>query len=122
MKAEQASKAVRDAIEKAGEPPNLPEESDDEFSDDDAPIVKLKQDPNESVPSDVIQEHSREDEDAKAIEEEESAAIEEEKIRKDDRILAFLADPETAVKMFLSSYMRKEGLIWYTLASIVLNA
>ena len=112
MKAEQAVKAVQNAIEKAGETANPHEESDDGISDDETPNIKHT---DESVLFDVNQEQSLQDDDAKVIEEEETAAIEEEKIRKDDRILAFLADPETVVKMFLSSYMRKEGLIWYTI-------
>ena len=113
MKAEQAVKAVQDVIDKAGETAIPQEESDDGISDDEAPTIK--QDANESIISNLNPEQSLEEEDTKSIEEEETAAIEEEKIRKDDRMLAFLADPETAVKMFLSSYMRKEGLIWYTL-------
>ena len=118
MKAEQAVKAVRDVIDKAGETANPQEESDDGISDDEeAPIIK--QDTNESA---LSQEQIPEDKDTKAIEEEETAAIEEEKMRKDDRILAFLADPETVVKMFLSSYMRKEGLIWYNPSHTGVNA
>jgi hypothetical protein len=122
VKAEQAVKAVQDVIDNAGETAIPQEESDDGISDDEAPIIINKQDTNESVLSNVNQEQSLEDGDTKAIEEEETAAIEEEKIRKDDRMLAFLADPETAVKMFLSSYMRKEGLIWYTPYHTVVNA
>ena len=34
-------------------------------------------------------------------------------VEKETKLLAFLSDPEKSVKVFLSSYMRKEGLIWY---------
>lgn len=87
---------------------------DDDSDDDDAPIIK--QDPNDGVPPDHVDQEQPPVDDAAiaAIEEKETAAIEEEEERKVDRISAFLADPETVVKMFLSSYMRKEGLIWYT--------
>jgi hypothetical protein len=36
-------------------------------------------------------------------------------VEKETKLLAFLSDPEKSVKVFLSSYMRKEGLIWYVL-------
>jgi hypothetical protein len=32
---------------------------------------------------------------------------------KEDKLEAFLNDPEHATKVFLSSHMRKQGLIWY---------
>lgn len=34
-------------------------------------------------------------------------------LRKEAKLLAFLNDPEKSVKVFLSSYMRREGLIWH---------
>ena len=34
-------------------------------------------------------------------------------VEKETKLLAFLNDPEKGVKIFLSSYLRKEGLIWY---------
>lgn len=34
-------------------------------------------------------------------------------VQKETKLLAFLSDPEKSVKVFLSSYMRKEGLIWH---------
>lgn len=34
-------------------------------------------------------------------------------VEKETKLLAFLSDPEKSVKVFLSSYMRKEGLIWH---------
>ena len=34
-------------------------------------------------------------------------------VEKETKLLAFLNDPEKSVKIFLSSYVRKEGLIWY---------
>jgi hypothetical protein len=37
-------------------------------------------------------------------------------VEKETRVLAFLNDPEKSVKVFLSSYMRKEGLIWHVLS------
>ena len=38
--------------------------------------------------------------------------LEDEKGRKEERLLSFLNDPENSVKVFLSSYMRSQGLIW----------
>ena len=38
--------------------------------------------------------------------------LEDEKGRKEERLLSFLNDPEKSVKVFLSSYMRSQGLIW----------
>ena len=110
MRAEEARKNIQAAIEKAGENTSL---DDDDSEDDDAPIIK--QDADDGVSSDPVdQEQSHVNDGAiAAIEEKETAAIEEEEERKVERILAFLANPETVVKMFLSSYMRKEGLIWY---------
>ena len=32
---------------------------------------------------------------------------------REDKLNAFLNDPERTIKIFLSSYMRKQGLIWY---------
>ena len=37
-------------------------------------------------------------------------------VEKESKLLAFLSDPEKSVKVFLSSYMRKEGLIWHVLS------
>ena len=37
-------------------------------------------------------------------------------VKKETKLLAFLSDPEKSVKVFLSSYMRKEGLIWHVLS------
>ena len=37
-------------------------------------------------------------------------------VEKETKLLTFLNDPEKSVKVFLSSYMRKEGLIWYVLS------
>ena len=37
-------------------------------------------------------------------------------VEKETKLLAFLGDPEKSVKIFLSSYMRKEGFIWYVLS------
>ena len=34
-------------------------------------------------------------------------------VEKERKLLVFLNDPEKSVKVFLSSYMRKEGLIWH---------
>ncbi|KAF8621916.1 hypothetical protein AX15_007411 [Amanita polypyramis BW_CC] len=107
IKEEKAANAIRDAVEKSGENVNPPEDESDDGSDDfplenDAPIL-LQQDGIEGPPDEIDQDK---------MAEKETAAIEEENVRKDDRMLAFLVDPETVVKMFLSSYMRKEGLIW----------
>ncbi|KAJ7243644.1 hypothetical protein C8J57DRAFT_1365554 [Mycena rebaudengoi] len=33
--------------------------------------------------------------------------------KKEDKVEIFLADPERAIKVFLSSYMKYQGLIWY---------
>jgi hypothetical protein len=41
----------------------------------------------------------------------EKNALEAEEFR-EDRLIAFLNDPEKAVQIFLSSYMREKGLIW----------
>jgi len=38
--------------------------------------------------------------------------LEDEKGRKEERLLSFLNDPEKSVKVFLSSYVRSQGLIW----------
>lgn len=38
--------------------------------------------------------------------------LEDEKGRKEERLLSFLNNPENSVKVFLSSYMRSQGLIW----------
>jgi hypothetical protein len=37
-------------------------------------------------------------------------------VEKETKLFAFLSDPEKSVKVFLSSYMRKEGLIWHVLS------
>ena len=37
-------------------------------------------------------------------------------VERETKLLAFLNDPEKSVKVFLSSYMRKEGLIWHVLS------
>ena len=37
-------------------------------------------------------------------------------VEKETKLLAFLSDPEKSIKIFLSSYMRKEGLIWHVLS------
>ena len=37
-------------------------------------------------------------------------------VEKETKLLAFLSDPEKSIKVFLSSYMRKEGLIWHVLS------
>ena len=37
-------------------------------------------------------------------------------VEKETKLLAFLNDPEKSLKVFLSSYMRKEGLIWHVLS------
>jgi hypothetical protein len=39
--------------------------------------------------------------------------LHEENARKEEKIVTFLNDPEEQLKIFLSSYMRKQGLIWY---------
>jgi hypothetical protein len=38
--------------------------------------------------------------------------LDEEAVRRDEKLTAFLNDPEGMIKVFLSSYMRKQGLIW----------
>ena len=38
--------------------------------------------------------------------------LDEEELR-EEKISIFLSDPEKAVRIFLSSYMREHGLIWY---------
>jgi hypothetical protein len=35
---------------------------------------------------------------------------------REDKLNAFLNDPEQMIKIFLSSHMRKQGLIWYVFA------
>ncbi|KAK2465905.1 hypothetical protein APHAL10511_001546 [Amanita phalloides] len=104
IKEEKVAKAIRDTIDKASEnanpAQNESDDDDDDVTDEDAPVIE-----REDAPEDANEENTLEDKD-------ETAAIEEENIRKEDRVSAFLADSETVVKMFLSSYMRKEGLIW----------
>jgi hypothetical protein len=39
--------------------------------------------------------------------------LNEENARKEERIVTFLNDPGEQLKYFFSSYMRKQGLIWY---------
>ena len=39
--------------------------------------------------------------------------LNEENARKEEKVVTFLNDPEEQLKIFLSSYMRKQGLIWY---------
>lgn len=39
-------------------------------------------------------------------------------LEKETKLLAFLNDPEKSIKVFLSSYMRKEGLIWHVSLSL----
>ena len=41
-------------------------------------------------------------------------------VEKESRLLAFLNDPEKSIKVFLSSYMRKEGLIWHVCFLVIL--
>lgn len=38
--------------------------------------------------------------------------LDEENVRKEEKVVTFLNDPEEQLKIFLSSYMRKQGLIW----------
>ncbi|TFK43955.1 hypothetical protein BDQ12DRAFT_675853 [Crucibulum laeve] len=38
--------------------------------------------------------------------------LDDENARKEEKLVTFLDDPETMTKVFFSSYMRKEGLIW----------
>jgi hypothetical protein len=38
--------------------------------------------------------------------------LNEENARKEEKVVTFLNDPEVQMKIFLSSYMRKQGLIW----------
>jgi hypothetical protein len=47
--------------------------------------------------------------------------LEDEKGRKEERLLSFLNDPEKSVKVFLSSYMRSQGLIWCVRRVILLS-
>lgn len=42
--------------------------------------------------------------------------LDEEAARKEARMVAFFDDPEKSMKVFLSSYMRKEGLIWFVIS------
>jgi hypothetical protein len=39
--------------------------------------------------------------------------LNQENARKEEKVVTFLNDPEEQLKIFLSSYMRKQGLIWY---------
>jgi hypothetical protein len=39
--------------------------------------------------------------------------LDEEKARKEEKVVTFLNDPEEQLRIFFSSYMRKQGLIWY---------
>ncbi|KAF9463091.1 hypothetical protein BDZ94DRAFT_652744 [Collybia nuda] len=39
--------------------------------------------------------------------------LDEESTRKEEKVITFLNDPEDCIKVFLSSYMRKQGLIWH---------
>jgi len=39
--------------------------------------------------------------------------LNEENARKEEKVVMFLNGPEEQMKIFLSSYMRKQGLIWY---------
>ncbi|KAF8638561.1 hypothetical protein AX17_002104 [Amanita inopinata Kibby_2008] len=87
-------------------------EDDEDFSDSDelGPIIPTDKRPD-------AEEDTKKAEDSKAGKPadgptETDASAEDEIFRKDERIFAFLKDPETVVKMFLSSYMRKQGLIW----------
>lgn len=38
--------------------------------------------------------------------------LDEENARKEEKVVTFLNDPEESIRIFLSSYMRKQGLIW----------
>ena len=39
-------------------------------------------------------------------------------LEKETKLLTFLNDPEKSIKVFLSSYIRKEGLIWHVSLSL----
>ena len=39
--------------------------------------------------------------------------LNEENAHKEEKVVTFLNDPEKQLKIFLSSYMRNQGLIWY---------
>lgn len=60
------------------------------------------------VDDDDLDDLDDEDDDDDSLE---KNALEAEEFR-EDRLIAFLNDPEKAVQIFLSSYMREKGLIW----------
>lgn len=108
-KAEEALKGFKDMVERSGQ--NGTQDDDDESESDEGDHL--------SAAAPVGLQNGKHDDDQIAVDpprtqedEAEAAAIQEEIERKDDRLWAFLNDPETVVKMFLSSYMRKEGLVW----------
>jgi hypothetical protein len=41
--------------------------------------------------------------------------LDKENALKEEKVLTFLNDPEESMKIFLSSYMRRQGLIWLAL-------
>jgi hypothetical protein len=56
------------------------------------------------------------DDDDDDEEEDDEATIERKKAEaeefREERLIAFLNDPEKSMKIFLSSYMREQGMIW----------
>ena len=111
-KVKEVLKEFKDMVEKSGQNRTQDDEEEDELSDEGDDLVS---DPSAAP---IGLQNGTHDEqttvEPKSLEDEaEAAAIQEENERKDDRLWAFLNDPETVVKMFLSSYMCKEGLVWY---------
>jgi hypothetical protein len=57
---------------------------------------------------------------ARDVDEENDPHKMDEEVR-EEKISIFLSDPEKAVRIFLSSYMREHGLIWYVLFSVIVS-
>ena len=105
-------KKFKEMAEKQGQNTNHEDEDEDGGSDGSDEFGEVGPTPQQAeTPQEVTTEANPEIIQNETVDAE-TAAIQEEDKRKDDRLLAFLGDPETVVKMFLSSYMLKENLVW----------
>lgn len=73
----------------------------DDFSDDEAPAT--------ANPDVIMDDDDDEDEDDRHKSDADEI--------KEERLNAFMDDPEQSMKIFLGSYMREQGLIWYVFSS-----
>ncbi|PFH50420.1 hypothetical protein AMATHDRAFT_61135 [Amanita thiersii Skay4041] len=97
-------KQIQEQVEKESRQFQTGNESDDDDDDDDSDIEGGPIIPEESLPKDPTPSLTTAQPDPDLEE--------DEQLRNSQRLQAFLNNPETVIKMFLSSYMRKEGLIW----------